>query len=383
MSTYDDRFLAARFAALAPEPLGGDWTDVVERASAVRRRGLRRPMKHRRLVVVLAVIGAVAILSASAFAVRAIVLSSGPTKLPFEGATPSTPQEGRLVLTYVGRPENRGFPGSFVPVHEVWVYADGRVILRREDGPSGIGGLATGYLERRLNRDGVEHLRGKVLATRLFDRDLYLRNANGLVWGAIRVRQRGRLVGLYWCCYFTPELPPAFPRVVRSATANQARVIGRLTELLAAPLAHLPSNVWADREPRAFVPSRYAVCYSRWRPPIYSPVYLKPSRVLGLLPVRAQELLRRKDRSYPAYASPLGEGVDPSQRSVTCSELTTDEARRLAETFRRAGYERDPLPPNSPAGTGVNWRFRAKLPLEVVFSFEPILPHGRWEASGG
>lgn len=382
MSTYDDR-LAARFAALAPEPLAGDWADVVERASAVRRRGLRRPTKHRRLVVVLAVIGAVALLSASALAVRSIVLSSGPTKLPFEGATPSTPQEGTLVLTYDGRPENRGFPGSFVPVHQVWVYADGRVILRRENGPSGIGGLATGYLERRLTRDGVERLRERVVATGLFDRDLYLRNAHDLVWGAIRVKRGGRLVGLYWCCYFTAELPPAFPHVVRPATAAQAKVISRLTEQLAAPLMHLPLNAWADRELNAFVPSRYAVCYSRWTPPIYSSGYLKPSRVLGRLPVRAQVLLRGKDRSYPAYASPLGEGVDPSQRSVTCSEVTTDEARRLAETFRSAGFERDPLPPNSPANVWVNWRFRAKLPLEVIFSFEPILPHGRWEAMGG
>ncbi|MET0939266.1 MAG: hypothetical protein ABWY51_08610 [Gaiellaceae bacterium] len=383
MSTYDDRLLAARFAALAPEPVARDWADVVERASAVRRRGLRLPTKHRRLVVALAVIGAVALLSASAFAIRAIVLSSGPTKLPFEGATPSTPHKGTLVLTYDGRPENRGFPSSFVPVHQVWVYADGRVISRREDGPSGIGGVATGYLERRLTREGVERLRRKVLATGLFDRDLYLRNAYDLVWGAIRVRQGGRLVGLYWCCYFTTELPPAFPRVVRTATANEAKVISRLTELLAAPLTRVPSNAWADSELRAFVPSRYAVCYSRWRPPIYSPEYLKPSRVLGLLPVGAQELVRGKDRSYPTFASPLSEGVDPSQRSVTCSELTTDDARRLAETFRRAGFERDPLPPNSPAGTWVNWRFRAKLPLEVVFSFEPILPHGRWEAMGG
>ena len=160
-------------------------------------------------------------------------------------------------------------------------------------------------------------------------------------------------------------------------------MISRLTQQLAAPLMHLPLNAWADRELNAFVPSRYAVCYSQWRPPLYSPAYLKPSRVLGLLPAQASELLRGKDRSYPAYASPLAEGVDPSQGSVTCSELTTDDARRLAEIFRQARFERDPLPPNSPANTWVNWRFRAKLPLDVVFSFEPILPHGRWEASGG
>ena len=40
MSTYDDNLLAARFAALAPEPLPGDWADVLGRAGA--RKGRRR-----------------------------------------------------------------------------------------------------------------------------------------------------------------------------------------------------------------------------------------------------------------------------------------------------------------------------------------------------
>ena len=30
MSTYDDNLLAARFAALAPEPLPGNWDDVLD-----------------------------------------------------------------------------------------------------------------------------------------------------------------------------------------------------------------------------------------------------------------------------------------------------------------------------------------------------------------
>jgi hypothetical protein len=203
------------------------------------------------------------------------------------------------------------------------------------------------------------------------------------VWGAIRVRQGGRLVGVNWCCYFTIDPPPAFPAVVRAANATQAKVIGQLTELLSAPLAHLPASAWADQELRAFVPSRYAVCYSHWKPPTYAAAYLEPARVLGSLPAEARQLLRGRDRSYPAYASPLGQDEDPSQRSVTCSELTTVNARRLAAIFQREGYEEDPLPPGSPAVTYVNWRFRARVPLDVVFSFEPILPHGQWEAMGG
>ena len=345
MSSYEDRLLAARFAALAPKPLLGDWADVVERAGAARRRRLLPAMKHRRLGFVLAVIGAVAVVTASALAFHAIVLGSGPTRLPFAGATPSTPETGTLVLTYDGRPEERGFPGVFVPVHQVWVYADGRVIWRRERGPSGLGQLATGYLERRLTREGVELLRGKVLATGLFRGDLYLWSAHDLVWGAIRVRQGGRLVGVYWCCYFTMDPPPAFPAVVRAANAGQAKAISQLTELLSAPLAHLPASAWADQELRAFVPSRYAVCYSRWKPPIYAPAYLKPARVLGSVPAEARRLLRGRDRSYPAYASPLGQGVVPSQRSVTCSELTQTTPAGSLRSSNGKGTKKTPSRP--------------------------------------
>ena len=35
MSTYEDSLLAARFAALAPEPLPGDWDEILGRAGAL------------------------------------------------------------------------------------------------------------------------------------------------------------------------------------------------------------------------------------------------------------------------------------------------------------------------------------------------------------
>jgi TolB protein len=38
MTTYEDKLLAARFAALAPEPLGGDWEEVHGRTGAEKRR---------------------------------------------------------------------------------------------------------------------------------------------------------------------------------------------------------------------------------------------------------------------------------------------------------------------------------------------------------
>ncbi len=37
MSAYEENLMAARFAALAPEPLPGDWNDVLGRAGAARK----------------------------------------------------------------------------------------------------------------------------------------------------------------------------------------------------------------------------------------------------------------------------------------------------------------------------------------------------------
>ena len=102
MSKYDDTLLAARFAALAPEPLPGDWADVVGRVGA--RKGRRRfadslQSRRRRYLVVLAAVALVVVVgAASALAVRAYVLDQGIVGLPPVGATPSVPKSGELVL---------------------------------------------------------------------------------------------------------------------------------------------------------------------------------------------------------------------------------------------------------------------------------------------
>jgi hypothetical protein len=323
-------------------------------------------------------VAVVAVVTASALAARAVILNSGPTKLPLVGATPSTPGSGRLVLAYDGRPGSK-FPGSFVPVEQIWVYSDGHVIVRREGGPSGVGGVATGYIRQRLTRTGVELLVSKVRATGLFDHNLYLRSANGLVWGAIRIRNGDRLVGTYWSGYFG-FIPPAFPRNAPLATARQASAIIPLTAGLADLGSWLPISAWADRDPRAFVPSKYAVCYARWVPPVYTPRPLDPARVLPYLPADAQKLLRGRGKTYDPVS--LIGLIKPSERKVSCSEVTLRDALTLAKIFRHEGYEKDPLPPSSPANTDVNWRFREPQ-TDTVFAFEPILPHGQWEPMGG
>jgi hypothetical protein len=70
MTTYNDNLLAARFAALAPEPEPGDWDDVrqAESLAACRLAGSHAPSSGsscRRK--------ACAVVTASAFAVRAFV----------------------------------------------------------------------------------------------------------------------------------------------------------------------------------------------------------------------------------------------------------------------------------------------------------------------
>jgi hypothetical protein len=83
MSMHEEALLAARFVALAPEPLEGDWDDVLERAARARDSGRRlagRPQAYRgrRRLVAFAVVALVLAAGAStAFALRAYVLHQG------------------------------------------------------------------------------------------------------------------------------------------------------------------------------------------------------------------------------------------------------------------------------------------------------------------
>jgi hypothetical protein len=197
MSTHDDTLLVARFAALAPEPLAGDWEDVLDRAGRVRKGRQRVAAslqnRRRRQLVVLAAVALVVVLgAASAFAVRAFVLDQGIVGLAPVGATPSTPKSGELVLDFTFG-HTFGDPGRF----QVLLYADGRLISERFGGPSGEG-YATGLLERRLTPEGVELVRAEVISTGLVDHDLHLTSGEGLYFGHIAFRTGDRLVHVTW-----------------------------------------------------------------------------------------------------------------------------------------------------------------------------------------
>jgi hypothetical protein len=398
MSTYEHDLLTARFAALAPRPLPGDWNDVLDRAGAARprRRQLARSLwrggRRRKLVVALAVAVLVAAVAAAAYGtVRVLFLDRGFIGLPPVGATPSAPESGELVLHWEGnsathaRPHPRGF--LLAPLVRAWVYADGRMIWSwtKMAGriPEGANELTSGYLEQRLTPEGIELLRSEV--ARLFDRsrtlletfpsdhDPRLRCCSGLAlfvpgdygsdFGSVEVRHGDRLVRLQWRDIGTKN-SPKFEGTI--ATPEQLSALRRVDALLTDPASVLPSSAWAVREVRAYVPSHYEVCIDTSPPK-------DASQLLSLLPARAADVLRDKSRTRLD-----GDVFDAARnvvlgRSVTyCSKLTTEEAREVAEPF--SGFDPDPH----------QWGRLAYRLSEAVNNlnpttiwFEPYFPHGQ------
>jgi hypothetical protein len=246
--------------------------------------------------------------------------------LPPEGAVPSTPESGELVV------ELRD---------HIWVYADGRVISRvylpKLEPYSGL-------VEQHLAPEGVELLRSNVLSTGLFEHDLDLAREDLQCCLEIRVRDGDRLVRVTWgwrAALSDPQAPKATP--------EQATALQSLSALLTSP-ASWPASVWTDQQIRAYVPTSYSFC-SRWA---------EPSRVLALLPEPARDL--------------LGAGylkTDPrSEDSVDCSRMTTEEARALAGILdAEFGREGGSLLKFSLEDPEVPRRY-----IRIVLN--PVLPHG-------
>lgn len=260
MSTYEDTLLAARFAALAPEPLTGDWDEVLGRAGAARKRrrlgrsGALQGRRRRRLVVLAAAALVVAIATASAFGVRTLLPDRGIIGLPPEGATPSTPERGELVLDF-GFGHTMGDHGRF----NVSVYADGRLIWQRIGDYSRTDEYrnSTGWLERRLTPEGVELVRAEVISSGLVDHDLHLQGGQGLYFGRIDFRNGDRLVHVTW-----GDIGRPYSNVAREMpTPEQTSALIRLDARLEDPVSWLPASAWEDPEITPYVPSGYSVCY--------------------------------------------------------------------------------------------------------------------------
>jgi hypothetical protein len=403
MSTYEHDLLTARFAALAPRPLPGDWDDVLDRAGALNpgrgrlARSLWRGSRRRKLVVALAVAVLVAAVAAAAYGtVRVLFLDRGFIGLPPIGATPSAPEGGELVLQWEGnsathaRPHWRG--GLLAPLVRAWVYADGRMIWSwtKMAGriPEGANELTSGYLEQRLTPEGVELLRSEVAG--LLDRSrplletvpadddprngpgpfgglaLFVPQDYGSDWGEVHIRDGDGLVRLQW--RGGPggfaDGPGGFEGTI--ATPEQLSALRRVDALLTDPASVLPSSAWAVRKVRAYVPSHYQVCIDTSPPK-------DASQLLALLPAQAADVLRDK-----SWTSSEGDVFDAARnvmlgRSVTyCSKLTTEEAREVAEPL--SGF--DPARHQSE-------RLAYQLAEAVnnlnptTIWFEPYFPHGQ------
>jgi hypothetical protein len=258
--------------------------------------------------------------------------------LPPEGASPSTPTSGRLVLSFFGPDPGVGGKSG------IWVYADGRIIAERDaDLPYGANQYTTGYLEQRLTPEGVELLRSEVIRNGLVGIDPPPPGSDYVsrfTW--IDVRVGDRLVRL-------------------ERAKDERRLVARITD----PGSWLPASAWADQEIRAYVPSGYGVCYG-------GQVSTDPSDLLSALPGPAERLLRARDLAPGVYGWTPGEDY--------CHEVTTDEARTLVDAFDDMG-----LKPGVARGLPETWKPRYALtyrvaapgPIQTVqLWFEPILPHG-------
>jgi len=368
MSAYEDTLLAARFAARAPEPLPGDWNDVLDRAGMARKgRGRLLPSRvtqgsrRRRLLVLAAATLVLALATASAYGVRALLAGTGLVGLAPVGAAPSTPRSGELVLEFsYGR--TGGDPGVF----RVTVYADGRMISERVGDPSRTDEYrqSTGLLERRLTPEGVELVKAAVISTGLVDRDLHLygrdcgffrpRSGSGLCDGSINFRDGDRRVHVTWG--HGPR-----PGVLQEAeTPEQVSALKELDAQLEDPVSWLPASAWERAEPRPFVPWGYSVCYGG------AQGVERLSQVLDLLPARAADLLRSRDRRRnqgPAFV-------------YWCSDFTNKEARVLSRIFDDAGVRAH----EDVFGLRYGPYGRETRPGEFLLTFTPLFPD---EAEGG
>jgi hypothetical protein len=332
---------------LPAAPGAADWDDVLGRAD-VLQRGYRR-----RLVVLAAAALVVGVGTASAFGtVREFFLDRGFIGLPPLGATPSTPESGELVVNFYGRSTTLGGALS-----RVWIYADGRMIWHREgEVPQGANRHTSGFLEQRLTPEGVDLLQSEVLATGLFGHDLTLLSQrfreHHSVWGRVQVRNGNRLIGVDW----------KDPRLDREkdegtiATPGQVSALVQVDALVTDAASWLPASAWEIREIRAYVPSKYAVCFAG-RP------LMEPSRLLPLIPEPARGLLRAREFA-------------PHEWSGHCSDLSTEEARALREALDAAGLEQF----KGAERYGLTYRLEVPGSLQII-AFEPYLPHGEFTCS--
>jgi hypothetical protein len=159
---------------------------------------------------------------------------------------------------------------------------------------------------------------------------------------------------------YEQRLSPAGLDLVRSGAVPMRRFPAQCW--VDSCVSPLPESAWEDADIKAWVPSRYAICY--WgRHGI-----IEPSRAMGLLPASAPGLLAGKARTYHLEAL-----ADPTNPPIECSELITSQARVLDEILSDAGFGASGGPFTFvPPHKDVN-----SIGDEVWILFVPILPDER------
>jgi hypothetical protein len=157
------------------------------------------------------------------------------------------------------------------------------------------------------------------------------------------------------------------------ATQAQREDLVSLVERLTVPEAWLPASAWQEAEPRAYVPTRFAVQYGI-RPPS-----IETSRIFALLPPAAAEILHSKSRTH--LEGFWGYASDPAPTPTVdyVSELTTDESRALSGALDAGGV--------GVASGGGEYVFSYEGPVPgesdgfFFVTFEPMLPNGEFTCS--
>ncbi|HEU5065055.1 MAG TPA: hypothetical protein VFT86_04100 [Gaiellaceae bacterium] len=382
---------------LPDSPGSADWNDVMSRFHASRSGARRRRLVMLAATALVAIVG-----TASAIGgVRDLILDRGFIGLAPEGATPSAPESGDLVVHWEGFTPALPPQGRAKDVVRAWVYADGRIIWDRrphhagpERGiPKGANEFNSGYLEQRLTPEGVELVRSAVAG--LFERSrsvletspasdvpllLAPRGRSALVVpedfpsvGSMELSDGDRLLRLGW---HTPCHPTDLGCGGTTATAGQVAALRRVDMLVTDPASVLPSSAWAVRAVRAYVPSDYAVCIDT-SPPKHV------SHLLSLLPARAADLLRGKSRTRLGgevqEAREAGRVVVLGRSVRYCFKVETEQAREVAEALSGLDPE--------PGWKGFGLAYRVAEPVNKFNNptriwFEPYFPHGGFTFSG-
>jgi hypothetical protein len=331
------------------------------------------PWRHggrRRLLALAAAVLVVVVGTATAIGgVRAFILDKGFIGLPPVGARPSAPESGELEVFYW---VNYWPASGDVSRTKGWVYADGRLIRLGGGFAESANPLSTGFLEQRLTPAGVELLRSEILSTGEFGHepppppcplgqspsDRMKAIANGDCQLATALHDSDKPLTIP---FDTTVEVAGHGRLVR---VDRAREYFRLEARLADPASWLPESAWVEKDSRAYVSSKYAVCYSAWPPD----QQVERSRLLALLPPAVRDTLG----DAPLRQGPLfGEPGNFRPSYEYCADMTTDEARAIAAALDDAGFHES-------GASRLHYRLEApgSNPGGAQVWFEPYLPHG-------